>query len=198
MFSDAFAALRRIGRKLVLPTETIKKLVISSIPEVSGDIVDVGAGTLYWSEWIVSQYGSRCLAVDTYYKTGQSSGHQDILLYNDYISCIETNPKPDMLWMCDVIHHLDYSMCRKVSESIESAEYKYIVIKDIDCRKKIGNMMNKLHDFLINHEVIHDVNPRQIEMLLEKKGYDVRHYDIPKLWYPHFLMIAKRKEISVP
>lgn len=198
MFSDAFAALRRIGRKLVLPTETIKKLVISSIPEVSGDIVDVGAGTLYWSEWIVSQYGSRCLAVDTYYKTGQSSGHQDILLYNDYISCIEANPKPDMLWMCDVIHHLDYSMCRKVSESIESAEYKYIVIKDIDCRKKIGNMMNKLHDFLINHEVIHDVNPRQIEMLLEKKGYDVRHYDIPKLWYPHFLMIAKRKEISVP
>ena len=54
-------------------------------------------------------------------------------------------------------------------------------------------MMNKLHDFLINHEVIHDVNPRHIEILLEEKGYDVRHYDIPKLWYPHFLMIAMQK-----
>ncbi len=193
MFSDAFAALRRIGRKLVLPTETIKELVIRAIPELSGSVVDVGAGTLYWSEWIVSQYAGRCLAVDTYYKTGQSSGHEDIILYDDYMSCIEANPKQDMLWMCDVIHHLEDSMCRKVHDSIEKAEYKYVVIKDIDCRKKMGNMMNKLHDFLINHEVIHDVDPRQIKVLLETKGYDVRHYDIPKLWYPHFLIIAERK-----
>lgn len=192
MFSDAFAALRRIGRKLVLPTEKIKEHVIHSIPELSENIVDLGAGTLYWSEWLVSQYGVRCLAVDTYYEFGQASGHQDIILYNDYSSCIEDNPKPDMLWMCDVMHHLDNSMRRKVLESIEHTEYKYIVIKDIDCRKKVGNMMNKLHDFLINHEVVHNVNPRQIEMLLERKGYDIRHYDIPKLWYPHFLIIAAR------
>lgn len=190
MFSDAFAALRRIGRTLVLPTEEIKKLVIRSIPELSGNIVDVGAGTLYWSEWIVSQYGGRCLAVDTYYQAGQSSGHQDIMLYNDYFLCIEENPKSDMLWMCDVMHHLDNSIREKVLESIGSTEYRYIVIKDIDCGKKVGNMMNKLHDFLINREVVHDVDPRHIEMFLEQKGYDVRCYDIPKLWYPHFLMIA--------
>ncbi|MCM1056260.1 MAG: hypothetical protein NC517_01435 [Firmicutes bacterium] len=194
MFSDTFAALRRIGRKLVLPTETIKELVIRSIPELSGDIVDLGAGTLYWSKWLVSQYGFCCFAVDSYYKTGQTSECRNIVLYNDYGLCIEDNPKPAMLWMCDVMHHLDASMCKKVLESTEHTEYKYIVIKDIDCRKKVGNIMNKLHDFLINHEVVHNVDPQQIEILLERNGYDIRHYDIPKLWYPHFLIIAMRNQ----
>lgn len=194
MFSNAFAALRRIGRKVVLPAEKIKELVIQEVPELSENIVDLGAGTLFWSKWLVSQYGVRCLAVDTYYKTGQSSGQEDILLYNDYGLCVEDNPKPGMLWMCDVMHHLDDSTRSKVLESLENTEYKYIVIKDIDCRKKVGNMMNRLHDFIINHEVVHNVNPQQIEMLLEEKGYEIRHYDIPKLWYPHFLTIAVRKQ----
>ena len=83
----------------------------------------------------------------------------------------------------------------KLHESINSVSYEWVVIKDIDCRHKFGNLMNRLYDFVINHEKIHDMSPAEWEESLEKIGYHVDYHYISKLWYPHLLIIGKRREM---
>lgn len=68
----------------------------------------------------------------------------------------------------------------------------YVIIKDIDCNHKFGNFMNRMHDRIINHERIMDVDPMKLIELLEKRGFEVKKIYLPKLWYPHFLLIAKK------
>ena len=63
MFSDHLAKLRALGRKVVLPSEKIKELVTANIPshDFNGNIVDLGAGTMYWSKWLSENFNSDVL-----------------------------------------------------------------------------------------------------------------------------------------
>lgn len=185
-FSYGFNKIRKLGRKVVLPIDDIKKQMIMSVPTVSGSILDLGAGTMFWSEWLYKQYNTKVFSVDTFY---EEKGRQ----YNDYFKCIEVN-EIKMLWMCDVIHHLEESFLQKLINSIIDKEFSVIVIKDIDCRHRFGNFMNKVHDFVINREKAHNVNPCFFEEWLKSNGYEVIYRYIPKLWYPHFILIGVKKE----
>lgn len=196
MFSDALSELREIGRAAVLPSDKIKKSVTEKIGCVRGNIVDLGAGTQYWSKYLSKHYQTKVYAVDSYYEngmnqevheTGQNGG---VICYQNYFECINEHAA-DMLWMCDVIHHLDLEFLHKVYRSIEEKKFLYVVIKDIDCRRKWGNFMNRMHDLIINKEHIHDVNPDEILEMLRGNGYKVSYEYIPKLWYPHFLIIGE-------
>lgn len=51
--------------------------------------------------------------------------------------------------------------------------------------------MNRMHDLIINKEHIHDVNPDEILEMLRKNGYRVSYEYMPKLWYPHFMIIGE-------
>lgn len=191
-FTSSFDKVRKIGRKIVLPIDEIKEQVIMNIPTVSGNILDLGAGTMYWSEWLNSQYKTKILAVDTFYKDNFdliNSFPGGVVQYNDYFRCIEVN-EIKMIWMCDVIHHLEESFITKLLDSIIEKKISIIVIKDIDCGHKFGNFMNKVHDFVINHEKIHDVHSGFFGEWLQSNGYKVSFRYMPKLWYPHFMLIG--------
>lgn len=50
------SSLRKMGRKVVLPSENIKAILESAIDfSKVKNIVDFGAGTLYWSEYFASK-----------------------------------------------------------------------------------------------------------------------------------------------
>ena len=111
-------------------------------------------------------------------------------MYTDYFDCVGRETV-DLLWMCDVLHHLDRDFAERLLANAAGLRVPYIVIKDIDCRHRFGNRMNRWHDLLINREKIRDVDPRELARLLKKSGYALSFRYMPKLWYPHFMIIAK-------
>ena len=76
MFSDALGRCRAIGRAAVLPTEKMKKSVAEKIMCVKGNIIDLGAGTQYWSRYLSGVYRTTVFAVDSYYENTQISDLQ--------------------------------------------------------------------------------------------------------------------------
>ena len=50
-----------------------------------------------------------------------------------------------------------------------------------------------MHDRIINGERIHNVDPEVLLDELRDNGYQCKYYDIHKLWYPHFIILAVRK-----
>lgn len=71
-FENNMGFVRRTGRKIVLPTETIKRKLETLLFQNNKDknkihtVIDIGSGTLYWSEWL-SQYVDKVYAVDLVY-----------------------------------------------------------------------------------------------------------------------------------
>lgn len=195
MFTDKLSKVRKLGRKIVLPAEQIKSIVMNKIPILEGQIIDLGAGTQCWSVELCNMYNQNVYAVDTFYspdengKCSYSSGKVGVFTYNDYFDCI-SNKACAMLWVCDVIHHMDADFRSEFFNSLKMKRIRYIVIKDIDCRHSVGNFMNRLHDLVINRERIHDVNPLKIMKTLEDAGYKTEYFYVPKLWYPHFVLVA--------
>jgi len=89
-----------------------------------------------------------------------------------------------------VFHHCGDGIVSRILDSILNVPY--IVIKDIDANRRFGNAMNKMHDVIFNHQLVYNVYPQKIAGFLTSRGYKVSVLSIPKLWYPHFLLIAKR------
>jgi hypothetical protein len=58
---------------------------------------------------------------------------------------------------------------------------------------KFGNFMNKMHDKIINKEDINSIDPNKIKEILENNRYETYYYYLPKIWYPHFLIIGTNK-----
>jgi hypothetical protein len=184
--------LHYYGRKIVLPSNKIKELCRKRFDGKLKRVIDFGSGTLYWSKWLAETFDCQVLAVDTQYNTNTAlhCTSQYITLFSD-IQKAFTEPACDCIWMCDVIHHLNTGFWDSIKNNI--VEHKYIVIKDIDCNHRFGNQMNRLHDRIINCEQINNVNPDELQSWLVKNGYVVERFYLPKLWYPHFLIIAYRK-----
>lgn len=90
--------------------------------------------------------------------------------------------------MSDVLHHLSNEVEKRVFSAIRGA--KYIIIKDIDARYKFGNFMNKAHDRIINGEKVRSIFPNVLEDSLKSSGFDTEYFYLPKLWYPHFLLVG--------
>jgi hypothetical protein len=87
------------------------------------------------------------------------------------------------------LHHLSKSdYIDFFNKSTKSANI--IIIKDIDMNHKLGNYMNRMHDKIINKEDINDIDPNDIKEKLEKNGFKTFYYYLPKLWYPHFIIIG--------
>lgn len=102
---------------------------------------------------------------------------------------------PVLFFTCDVIHHLSEREWKDL-ESIIYRDCDLVVIKDINCHFRFKNWMNRMHDKIINGEKIRDVDPEILVEELNKHGYQCCCHDIHKLWYPHFIIIAVRNELS--
>ena len=102
---------------------------------------------------------------------------------------------PVLFFTCDVLHHLSEREWKDL-ESIIYCDCDLVVIKDINCHFRFKNWMNRMHDRIINGEKIRDVDPEILMEELNKHGYQCCCRDIHKLWYPHFIIIAVRNELS--
>lgn len=183
--------LRYYGRKLVLPVDEMKHIIKQSIhlDEVNS-IIDFGAGTLFWSEWLLEQYQCQVYPVDISYKEKRPTDER-FIFFDDIEECLKEKNVFSMIWLCDVVHHLEPSYWEYIQQIIMK-KAEYIVVKDIDARKRLGNFANRMHDRIINGETINDVFPDKLIDSLKLNGYSVKSYNIPKLWYPHFLLVAQR------
>ncbi|MDL0082052.1 hypothetical protein NYG90_05090 [Helicobacter sp. XJK30-2] len=94
----------------------------------------------------------------------------------------------DLFFASDVLHHLSPNFTQKLLESI--AHIPIIIIKDIDSRHIFGHYANALHDLVFNQEKVCKVYPNKLESTLQALGYTTRYHYLPKLWYPHFLLLA--------
>lgn len=104
--------------------------------------------------------------------------------------CEVLQDKVDFIFMSDVLHHLPNHSA--ILANICMQHIKYIAIKDIDANYKFGDFMNKAHDFLINNERVCSIFPQNLAQILRNCGYEIKYFYLPKLWYPHFLIIAQR------
>lgn len=191
-FKNHNEKIRSCGRYMVLPVRKIEKyLNLYLFNKKSYEVcVDFGAGTLFWSKRFFKKV-KKVFAIDLIY---------DAVFQNNEIICSHDlagvrdeyiNTKKKMIWICDVLHHLNVetesSLLRECYQ-----EFDAIIIKDIDCNRS-GNVCNKIHDRIINGEKVRDIDPRQLKRLLEDNGYAVKQIDMRRLWYPHFLLIASRE-----
>jgi hypothetical protein len=190
-FTKKLGLIRYYGRKVVLPSDKIKKILTEEVFRdniAEGCMIDFGAGTLYWSKWFY-RYIKKVIAVDIYYKNSINEG--GIIYQNNLRDALDiVDESPCIIWMSDVLHHLNRETYKEIFSELTRMDY--VIIKDIDCNHKFGNFMNRMHDRIINHERIMDVDPMKLIELLEKRGFEVKKFYLPKLWYPHFLLIAKK------
>lgn len=169
-FQNNFGKIREIGRALVLPTKEIKKLLERDIFDKYSinKVIDFGAGTLYWSNWFSKIIGKQNVyAVDVIFQ--KTLPDTDIKCF----SCIDDvviNQERTLFYICDVIHHLPNDVWNDVkNKAFEKCDI--VVIKDIDCRYKFKNFVNKMHDRIINGEKIYNVNPDTLIKDLKTSGF---------------------------
>lgn len=199
-FKSYNGVIRRLGRGVVLPVGRIKAVVEQEVfSEVRHPVklcVDFGAGTRFWSDWLRTKCGCT-FAVDVIYDSFQE--RNGVICVKTLQEAEERFPDSGMegklFWASDVFHHLNQELIRGLLENATQS-YEWIIIKDINCHKKFGNMMNRLHDRFLNHEEVIDIDPEAISRDLESKGFAVRFYEMRRLWYPHFLIVARKAGLS--
>ena len=187
--------LKYHGRKVVLPVDKMKALMQPLLAnENITHIVDFGAGTLFWSQWFARELGLNVLAVDTAYAQVAPSDDPGIALYTNIADILNSpivKQHKCALFACDVIHHLPVDFWQEVLAQMV-ALFDVLIIKDIDANRKLGNFLNKMHDRIINGEKINNVYPHDIKNTLQQAGYAVQATYLPRLWYPHFMVMGQK------
>lgn len=195
-FYHNFGKIRAWGREIVLPTKRIKEELTEGVfgQYCTGSVIDFGAGTLYWSNWFSQIVGEdHVYPVDIIYKEKPPQNSLHCFTAIDDIP-FENIRGPVCFFACDVLHHLSEELWERISKSVFN-NCEIIVLKDINCNYKFKNWMNRMHDRIINGEKIRDIDPNLLLRKLESQGYQCTFYNNQKLWFPHFLIVAVRKDI---
>ena len=197
-FLSNFGGIRAWGRKMVLPVAQIKKLLKEEIFDkyCVDKVIDFGAGTLYWSDWFQEVVGTENVyPVDIIFKESGNRMENSLRCFSQLqdVPYKQESKGPVMFFVCDVLHHLSEREWSDI-ERIIYHDCDFVVIKDINCHFKLKNLMNRLHDRLINGEKIRDIDPEMLMAELKKHGYHYFYYDLHKLWYPHFILISVKGE----
>ncbi|STQ83776.1 hypothetical protein [Helicobacter fennelliae] len=134
------------------------------------------------------------IAIDSIYQNSPQNllpktSFSNIIFASDIFQILESK-MCDMFFASDVLHHLGLDFYHALFNALTQAQTQWIVIKDIDANYTFGNFANTMHDLLINGERVRKIYPQQIQTLLESKGYKTWKFFLPKLWYPHFLLLA--------
>jgi hypothetical protein len=192
---DLINTLKYYGRGVLLPVSKIKKTVKEVINQKRiTAITDFGAGTLLWSNWFSYEFDIKISAVDTLYNAFHPENNDDnIAFFTDINAVIDMDAEARngkiAIFICDVIHHLPSDFWLSLMARI-CLIYDVIIIKDIDATHKFGNFCNRIHDLIVNNEKVQNVYPDAIEDWLKTSGYSINRQFIPKLWYPHFLIVG--------
>lgn len=201
-FENNLGGIRSMGRSIILPADKIKKLLLKELFNKYSiqKVIDFGAGTLYWTDWfekIMNVGEGKCgkvYPVDIIFQNQAPDTTIDYYMFIDDVP-VKKMDSSCLFFICDVIHHLSEKEWKTLSKKV-TERCRFIVIKDIDCRCRFKNWMNKLHDRIINGEKIRDVNPDMLIADLHELGYKCKMVSMHKLWYSHFLIIAIKKDES--
>ena len=185
--------LKKIGRSFVLPTKEIENVVDTFYKkyENKNPILDFGSGTLFWSEKFCYKYGRDVFAIDPLYNKKQLVVRNSKIHIFDNMERLSDITNFSMIFTCDVLHHIDKDKLNLVLKTfIEKSNL--IVIKDIEASDFWGNIQNKIHDLILNRQLVNNIYSEELEAFLNEHGYNVHIYKMKKLGYPHFLLIAYR------
>ena len=134
----------------------------------------------------------KVVAIDSIYTTlTPTTTYPNITLEPDLFHALDRY-EFDLFFASDVLHHLSPDFTQKLLESI--AHIPIIIIKDIDSRHIFGHYANALHDLVFNQEKVCKIYPNKLESTLQALGYTTRYHYLPKLWYPHFLLLAYKPD----
>ena len=185
--------LRKIGRGLVLPHKKIEKYIDIFYKKISAKsaapILDFGSGTLFWSEKFAEKYQNEVFSVDTLYAKKMPKLKTDKIKLSDNLDRLPQNLEFSMVFTCDVLHHIKPEIRKDILDRFIQKS-NLIIIKDIEAADFCGNLQNRIHDFIINHEIIHDIYSKDLRAYFKDAGYKVRIFHMKKLGYPHFLLVA--------
>lgn len=185
--------LRKIGRGLVLPHKKIEKYIDIFYKKISTNstlpILDFGSGTLFWSEKFAEKYQTEVFSVDTLYAKKIPKLKTDKIKLSDNLERLPDNLDFAMIFTCDVLHHIKPEIRKAILDTFIKKS-KLIIIKDIEAEDFLGNLQNRIHDFVINHEIIHDIYSKELRQYFKEAGFKVRIFHLKKLGYPHFLLVA--------
>ena len=222
-FNKFMGGLRKVGRQYVLPVRKIQQTIHLVLKNISkemdaGDylnMIDLGAGTLFWTEQIIKNAPTKCrmYAVDPIYDEKfnidtvisksaffKKADDKKLICENGEVYLCQSIDdifldceRIDCTFICDTIHHIDLAIWQSIFDAL-SDKSKSIIIKDMDAYRKFRNALNRLHDRVLNGEKIVNVYPDRLCQELLGKGYTVSKIKpVYKLWYPHFIMFAIKK-----
>ena len=98
--------------------------------------------------------------------------------------------------MIDVMHHLNKKNQKKIIENIlkNMKKNSTLIYKDISNKNPVKSLLNRIHDFFFNFQVINYYELKKIISFVKKnlKIKDLKIFIIQVLWYDHeFLIINK-------
>ncbi|MCR5261454.1 MAG: class I SAM-dependent methyltransferase [Candidatus Gastranaerophilales bacterium] len=186
-------SLRKIGRGLVLPHKKIERYIDIFYKKISAKsdepILDFGSGTLFWSEKFAEKYQKKVFSVDTLYEKKKPTLKTEKISLFDNIGKMPEDARFSMIFTCDVLHHIKPEIRKEILDRFIQTS-KLIVIKDIEAEDFCGNLQNKIHDFVINGEKVYDIYSKDLRLYFKEAGFKVRIFQMKKLGYPHFLLVA--------
>jgi hypothetical protein len=189
-FGGDLDSLRQFSRGILLPVQKIRQIILNALNEIEvSSVLDFGSGTLFWSDWFLSEFNCQIYAVDNYYKGEAILAQNGINCYWRLDECFIDCQIFSVVFVCDVFHHLDPVEYETFWNEIINKS-KVIIIKDMDKNHTFGNFMNKMHDKIISGENVQDIDPQKIERTLVQNGYKTQYFYIPTLWYPHFIIVG--------
>jgi hypothetical protein len=192
LFPPHFSFLHWLGKDFVSPLKKMKRIIQESFAGSDvKTIMDFGSGTLVWADYFAKELNCQVYAVDTFYAISPPKTRNHIVLYTDFKKCFNDVLTFSCIWACDVFHHIPQEIYDDfMEEAVKKADV--IIIKDNDSNHGFGFLMNRIHDRIINGEKIYDVYPDKIAAYLKSQGFHTQYYYMPKLWFPHFMLVAKR------
>ena len=138
----------------------------------------------------LSSNRGKVFAIDSIYEKFTPRTSRANIIFETNIFALLARQSVDAVFMSDVLHHLSGDFEGRLLGAIKGV--RSVIIKDIDGAHKFGTFANKMHDLLINGEKVRPVMPQILATFLAKNGYKVEYFYLPKLWYPHFLLVGQR------
>ena len=101
----------------------------------------------------------------------------------------------DCITLIDVLHHIPKEVqegyLRKLTSFMKPGSI--LILKDIDASSPLV-WFNRLHDAIFAGNGFQEIPASEAAAMLEGAGLDIEsRWNVRRLWYPHFFLIARKK-----
>jgi len=177
--------------------------VLAHVP-AGGRLFDIGCGSGTLLHLALTHRG--CSAAHGYDISARAVGNAHLLGGGDDRFRVEHRdpaaPLPDLsgydaVTMVDVLHHLPPDRQDAFLGGVAAAlpPGAPFIVADIDAARPLGRTLNRLHDLVLSREWVHPRTAAATAAMLRGHGLQVAAPEhIQSLWYPHYLIVARRPD----